>query len=195
MGHSGEIRQLQPCFTTWFSFALSATLVLAWCTTPTALLCPSTLPTRSQLLPIWPPRRTPAHTTTLATTTSESVRLMLTLMLAWCTTPTALLCPSTLPTRSQLLPIWPPRRTPAHTTMLATTTFESVRLMLTLMLAWCTTPTVPLSPTTPTCMVLDPTMPMDTSMAERGGRLRPRLTRLCCTTATTLATCPMCSPL
>merc|ERR1711951_177207 len=193
--HSGEISQLQPCFTTWSSFALSATLVLAWCTTPTALLCPSTLPTRSQLLPIWPPKRTPAHTTTLATTTLESVRLMLTLMLAWCTTPTALLCPLTLPTRSQLLPIWPPRRTPAHTTMLATTTSESVRLMLTLMLAWCPTPMVPLSPTTPTCTVLDPTMPMDTSMAERGGRLRPRLTRLCCTTATTLATCPMCSPL
>merc|ERR1711872_879060 len=105
MGHSGEISQLQPCFTTWSSFALSATLVLASCTTPTALLCPSTLPTRSQLLPIWPPRRTPAHTTTLATTTSESVRLMLTLMLAWCTIPTALLCPLTLPTRSQLLPI------------------------------------------------------------------------------------------
>merc|ERR1711872_879974 len=148
MGHSGEISQLQPCFTTWSSFALSATLVLAWCTTPTALLCPSTLPTRSQLLPIWPPRRTPAHTTTLATTTSESVRLMLTLMLAWCTTPTALLCPLTLPTRSRLLPIWPPRRTPAHTTMLDTTTSESVRLMLTLMLAWYTTPTALLCPLT-----------------------------------------------
>merc|ERR1712219_50074 len=148
MGHSGEISQLQPCFTTWSSYALSATLVLAWCTTPTALLCPSTLPTRSQLLPIWPPRRMPAHTTTLATTTSESVRLMLTLMLAWCTTPTALLCPLTLPTRSQLLPIWPPRRTPAHTTMLDTTTSESVRLMLMLMLAWCTTPTALLCPLT-----------------------------------------------
>merc|ERR1711994_1085927 len=152
MGHSGEISQLQPCSTTWPSFALSATLVPVWCTTPTALLCLLTLPTRSQLLPIWPPRRTPAHTTTLATTTLESVRLMLTLMPAWCTTPTALLCPWSLPTRSQLLPIWPPRRTPAHTTTLATTT----------------------------CTVLDPTMPMDTSMAERGGRLRPRLTRLCC---------------
>merc|ERR1711962_159190 len=142
MGHSGEISQLQPglqpCSTTWPSFALSATLVPAWCTTPTALLCPLTLPTRSQLLPIWPPRRTPAHTTTLATTT-----------------------------------------------------LESVRLMLTLMLVWYTIPTVPLSPTTRTCTVLDPTMPMDTSMAERGGRL----TRLCCTTPTTLAICPMCSPL
>merc|ERR1711962_1608038 len=140
MGHSGEISQLQPglqpCSTTWPSFALSATLVPVWCTTPTALLCLLTLPTRSQLLPIWPPRRTPAHTTTLATTTLESVRLMLTLMPAWCTTPTALLCPLTLPTRSQLLPIWPPGRTPAHTTTLATTTSESVRLMLTLMLAW-----------------------------------------------------------
>merc|ERR1711962_879034 len=140
MGHSGEISQLQPGLqptsTTWPSFALSATLVPAWCTTPTALLCPLTLPTRSQLLPIWPPRRTPAHTTTLATTTLESVRLMLTLMLVWCTTPMALLCLLTLPTRSPLLPIWPPRRTPAHTTPLATTTSESVRLMLTLMQAW-----------------------------------------------------------
>merc|ERR1711872_1096288 len=38
--HSGEISQLQPCFTTWSSFALSATLVLASCTTPTALCAP-----------------------------------------------------------------------------------------------------------------------------------------------------------
>merc|ERR1719474_2396528 len=87
---------LQPCSTTWPSFALSATLVPVWCTTPTALLCPLTLPTRSQLLPIWQPRRTPAHTTTLATTTLESVRLRLTRLC--CTTPTTLaICPMCSP--------------------------------------------------------------------------------------------------
>merc|ERR1711962_1715882 len=129
MGHSGEISQLQPglqpCSTTWPSFALSATLVPVWCTTPTALLCPLTLPTRSQLLPILPPRRTPAHTTTLATTTSEGGRLRPRLTRLCCTTPTTLaicpmcsplwltpmvlLCPWSLPLLwKPVLTIWPP---------------------------------------------------------------------------------------